>query len=71
MKVLLVEDDALLQSGIKEALRRDGWFCEATASVREAKKWADATEYALILLDLGLPDGSGLDVFHACSQGKA
>ena len=44
MKVLLVEDDALLQSGIKEALRRDGWFCEATATVREAKKWADATE---------------------------
>ena len=71
MKVLLVEDDALLQSGIKEALRRDGWFCEATATVREAKKWADATEYALILLDLGLPDGNGLEVLkYVRSQQK-
>lgn len=62
MKVLLVEDDALLQSGIREALRRDGWFCEVTASVREAKQWVDATDFALVLLDLGLPDGSGLDL---------
>ena len=70
MKVLLVEDDALLQSGIKEALRRDGWFCEATATVREAKKWADATEYALSLLDLGLPDGNGLEVLKHLRSSK-
>lgn len=62
MKVLLVEDDVLLQSGIQEALRRDAWYCEAVGRAQEALQWFAASEYALVLLDLGLPDGNGLEV---------
>lgn len=60
MKVLLVEDDALLKSGIQEALQRDGWQCDAVASVADAEEWLHSSKYSLILLDLGLPDGDGL-----------
>lgn len=68
MKVLLIEDDHLLRTGMKDALGLDGWQCDAVASVYEAKRWLQTSEYALILLDLGLPDGDGLHLLRFWRQ---
>jgi DNA-binding response OmpR family regulator len=64
MKILLIEDDPMISSSLEQLLRQDGYainWCRDAASGQLAL----ATEnYALILLDLGLPDCSGLDLLR-------
>ena len=61
MRMLLVEDDAMIGEAVRAGLRQDGftvdWVREAEAGDTAIK----AEAYALLLLDLGLPRRSGLD----------
>lgn len=59
MKILVVEDDLLLQKGIVEALQRDSYVVDAVGTVKEAKRNMEMELYSAVLLDLGLPDGDG------------
>lgn len=62
MRLLLVEDNARLASLIRDGLDRQGFavdWCETVDGAEHALKMND---YDLILLDLGLPDGEGLDL---------
>ena len=68
MKVLLIEDDHLLRTGVQDALGLEGWQCDAVASVQDAKTWLSMGQYSLILLDLGLPDGDGLHLLRDWRQ---
>lgn len=61
MRLLLVEDSARLAALLGEAVREAGWRLDAVGTVTEAAAAIAATEFDLILLDLGLPDGDGLD----------
>ena len=61
MKVLVVEDTLKLAAAICEAMDRAQYPCDLATSVREAQMRVDADDYDLILLDLTLPDGDGLD----------
>ncbi|HVX71147.1 MAG TPA: response regulator transcription factor [Mycobacteriales bacterium] len=59
LRVLIVEDDAAIAEQLVRGLRRAG--CDATA-VRTAAETAERRNADLILLDLGLPDGDGIDL---------
>ena len=62
--ILLVEDDAVLQKSLREFLRDCG-FSTLTAGTRvEAWEVIQTLKPALCLLDLNLPDGSGLDLLR-------
>lgn len=63
-RVLLLEDDAALVDGLVYALEKEGFSVEAASCVREALARLDTADYDLLLLDIGLPDGSGLDVLR-------
>lgn len=63
-RVLLVEDDEALAHGIAMALAAEGRVIEMAASVREARA-ALCEAQNLIVLDINLPDGSGLDLLRA------
>ena len=72
MRVLLVEDDAMIGDSVKLALRQEGfavdWVQDGEAGLAAATPASgpgDAACYDLILLDLGLPRRSGLDVLRA------
>lgn len=58
-RILIVEDDALLNSTLAYNLRAEGYDVEQAFSVREAKEAAAAE---VVLLDVNLPDGSGLSL---------
>ncbi len=58
--VLVVEDDAAISSNLGRALDAAGYQPALAATAASAR--SIATEPALVLLDLGLPDGDGLDV---------
>ncbi len=62
MRILIVEDDKVLGDGLVSALMMDNYAADWVQSVAEALDALAANEYALMILDLGLPDGSGLDV---------
>lgn len=62
MRVLLVEDDALLGDGIKAGLKQAGFAVDWAQDGHAARLALEAEEYALLVLDLGLPKLSGMDL---------
>jgi len=63
--ILLVEDDRMLSEAVASALRQDAWHVDAAYDARSAQIALVDHAYAALLLDLGLPGGSGIDVLHA------
>ena len=64
MRLLLVEDNPRLQSLLAEALNSAGFGLDIVSTVADLHASAGATDYDLIVLDLGLPDGDGLDAIR-------
>jgi DNA-binding response OmpR family regulator len=58
--VLVVEDDAQVASTIAGALQRDGWITETANTLAAARARLEATTPRILVVDLGLPDGSGM-----------
>lgn len=61
MRLLLVEDTARLGALLSEGLARDGFAVDWRQDIEGAAEAVASATYDLILLDLGLPDGNGLD----------
>lgn len=59
-KILIVEDDNKLNDGIKLALRNE-FFCLQAFSLQSASDIYKEQSIDLIILDVNLPDGSGID----------
>jgi DNA-binding response OmpR family regulator len=68
MQVLLVEDDTLLAEGIMAAIRRGSWSVDHVSTGREAIVVCDLEQPAIVVLDLGLPDMSGIKVLRHIRQ---
>ncbi|MGS1077480.1 response regulator transcription factor [Pseudoxanthomonas beigongshangi] len=66
--ILLVEDDRMLGDAVAAALRQDGWEVARAEDAGAAKTALIDHAFAAVLLDLGLPRGSGLDVLNALRQ---
>lgn len=61
MRLLLVEDSTRLGALLRDGLSRDGFAVDWRGDLEGAAEAAASVAYDLILLDLGLPDGDGLD----------
>jgi two-component system, OmpR family, alkaline phosphatase synthesis response regulator PhoP len=66
--ILMVEDDPNVASTLAERLRASGFEVTAAASVAAALQAIGDGVFQLALLDVGLPDGSGLDVARHLQQ---
>lgn len=64
MRLLVVEDDPELGRRLSERLRAADFAVELATSRAEAEDWPDVERMAAVILDLGLPDGSGLDLLR-------
>ncbi|WP_300664970.1 response regulator transcription factor [Fluviicola sp.] len=64
MKVLVVEDEPEMLESIERALRQENAVVESAANLQEALDKALIYEYDCILLDVNLPDGSGLELLQ-------
>jgi two-component system OmpR family response regulator len=60
MRILLVEDHPSLAEAVIDALRRASFTVDHAANAASARHMVGMTDYALVILDLGLPDGDGL-----------
>lgn len=62
MKILLVEDEPELILSISEFLKKEGYICEKAGNYLNAEDKLASYQYDLIILDITLPDGNGLDL---------
>jgi len=65
VRVLLIEDDQALGGAVRDHLRSDGHAVDWVANLEDGHAARATTSYDLLLLDLGLPDGRGLDLLRA------
>ena len=65
MRLLLAEDDSMIGQSIRDGLQLDGFVVDWVQDGEQAKQALTqvSTEYALLLLDLGLPRLAGLELF--------
>ncbi|MFI9509522.1 response regulator transcription factor [Nocardia sp. NPDC052566] len=68
MRLLVVEDDAGLATVLVRGLREEGHAVDHAATLARADDLCSYNDYALVVLDLGLPDGDGLTL---CRKLKA
>lgn len=68
MKILIIEDNVELHDSIKKVLQEEQYTCESAYTVEEALRHIKLYTYDCVLLDLTLPDGSGLDVLEHIKQ---
>jgi len=71
MRLLLVEDDRLLAEGLAGQLEKAGFSVDVTRTAKEAISLGVQEDYKAGVLDLGLPDGNGLDVLRKWRTSKA
>jgi DNA-binding response OmpR family regulator len=70
-RILLVEDDADLARGLSFNLRHEGYEVLVAGTVKDGRRAALKGESDLLVLDLALPDGDGLEILKALrSAGK-
>lgn len=68
MKILIIEDEKELLATIKNYLEPEGFLCETVSTYFEAEDSLSAYNYDIIILDLTLPGGSGLDLIRLIKE---
>ncbi len=68
LRILWVEDDPTTRKVLAHLLRTMGHNVQPTSTVQEAIAAAESQAFDLLLSDIGLPDGSGIDVMRWFSQ---
>jgi len=65
MKVLIVEDQAELAKNIEEYLKKEGFQMSVAPDYFTATDKLAAYEYDIVIIDLMLPDGNGMDLLYS------
>lgn len=68
MKILIVEDETVLRETLGEYLEEEGYVCEFAGTYLQAEDKVELYEYDIIILDIGLPDGNGMDILDRLKQ---
>ncbi|MDS4031161.1 MAG: winged helix-turn-helix domain-containing protein [Candidatus Contendobacter sp.] len=64
MRILLAEDDPMIGDSLRKGLRGEGFTVDWVQDGRSAEQALETADYALVLLDLGLPRKEGLAVLN-------
>ncbi len=64
MRVCLIEDDLALGRSLQSALQDSGHEVVWVRRAADARYWVDEESFDALLLDLGLPDGNGMDLLR-------
>lgn len=68
MKILIVEDNQQLSNDIAEYLKEQNFSVEQVFTFSEAHEKIVMYEYDMVILDLGLPDGTGMDLLEVVKK---
>ncbi len=70
MKILIVEDDRSLCTSINDYLKMEGHICEMAPNYSQGLLKSGDNRYDCIILDIGLPDGNGLDIIKELKSNR-
>ncbi len=70
MRILLIEDDAILGDGVEAGLIQAGFGVDWAKTCDEGRLALTTNSYEAVVLDIGLPDGSGLELLREWRQQK-
>lgn len=70
MKILIVEDEPDLRISIESFLKQQGYVVESASTYREAIDKVFIYEYDCLVLDINLPDGSGIKILEQVKSEK-
>lgn len=62
MKILIVEDNLTIINGLKFSLEYEKFIVNTTENIRDTKKEIQNNLYDLVILDIMLPDGDGIEL---------
>ena len=69
-KILIIEDEPDIRKTLEYNIFREGYKVVSASSLSEGKEQINSSDFSLILLDLMLPDGSGLDLCREIKSDK-
>ncbi len=70
MRLLLVEDNERLSFSIKMGLEKEGFTVDVFHTASEGEAAMATVKYETVILDLGLPDGDGIDLLRSQRERK-
>ena len=70
-KILIIEDEPDIRKTLEYNISREGYEVISTSSLSEGREKLESASFSLLLLDLMLPDGSGLDLCRELKQDKS
>lgn len=70
MNILIIEDEMVLLNSISGYLENEGYHVEGVSTFKEASEKINLYSYDCILVDIGLPDGSGFDVIAELKKNR-
>ncbi len=68
MKILIIEDEPELRKSMKQYLHQEGYVMESASDYSKALEKIEVYDYDCILVDITLPQGSGLDIIKQLKQ---
>ena len=70
-KILIIEDEPDIRKTLEYNISREGYEVISVSSLSEGREKLESVSFSLLLLDLMLPDGSGLDLCRELKQDKS
>ena len=70
-KILIIEDEPDIRKTLEYNISREGYEVISASSLSEGREKLESASFSLLLLDLMLPDGSGLDLCRELKQDKS
>ena len=68
MKILIIEDEKEMRQNMRTTLEKEGFLVETVSTYNEAHSKLGVYDYDCILLDIGLPDGNGLEILKILKE---
>lgn len=70
MRILIIEDERSLREDVIDYLTENGYRCDFASSVKSGLHKLSENKYGCALVDIGLPDGSGIEIIEHIKEKK-
>jgi DNA-binding NtrC family response regulator len=67
-RILIVDDEAVIRSALRRLLEREGYATAEAGRLDEARRMCSGSSFDLVICDLRLPDGDGMELMPDCGD---